>query len=685
MNYSCNMILKAVSAATVLFAGPVAVMAQQPEMVEIPAGTFVMGGPGTGENFDEAPAHRVTISAPFKMSATEITNAQYELFDPSHKSLRGHYWGISTEDDEAVTMVSWEDASEYCRWLSSKTGKNYRLPTEAEWEYACRAGSDTDFWTGAELDSLCMRNQKTMRNLKKVPLTVGITPANPFGLKEMHGNVEEWCLDWYGPYSDKIQTDPCGPSEGLYRVTRGGSHNTPVRYLRSRNRMGALPLDRHSQIGFRIVESDADLNHYDSESSVIPRNMDAVSQKTATWKKTSHKPVFMTPQVFVKAPDTPDTPFYSHNHQPAITWCDNGDLLAVWFSCDDEKGREQVVLASRLRKGEKEWENASLFLHVPDRNVTGSSLLNDGNGKLWHFNGIANSGDWQNLALTLRTSTDNGKTWSHAELIEPEHAKRHQVVAGPIITSDGTMIQTCDAGPGGGPEGTSVHISTDKGKTWSDPWNGEKMVKPEDGGTGPSIAGIHGAIVELADGRLMTVGRGVGITGNDGKLHLPQSFSADGGKSWTYRAMPDFLPIWSGQRVTMRRLQEGPIMLVSFTGHPDKGKGESYGMEFTDCDGNTFTGYGMFVALSFDEGMTWPVRRLVTDGVERTLNGGAWTQEFTMDKTHAETKGYLASVQTPDGMIHLISSRIHYRFNLAWILGGRKIKDFQKNQPGKTH
>ena len=165
-----------------LVAGLYAVAAaQQPQMIEIPAGTLMMGGPGDGEDFDEAPAHAVTFTMPFRMSVTEVTNEQYEMFDPSHKALRGHYWGISTEDDEAVTMVSWEDAAAYCRWLSARTGKNYRLPTEAEWEYACRAGSDSPFWNGENLDSLCMRNQKTMRNLKKVPLKTGVTPANPFG------------------------------------------------------------------------------------------------------------------------------------------------------------------------------------------------------------------------------------------------------------------------------------------------------------------------------------------------------------------------------------------------------------------------------------------------------------------------------------------------------------------------
>lgn len=132
--------------------------------------------------------------------------------------------------------------------------------------------------------------------------------------------------------------------------------------------------------------------------------------------------------------------------------------------------------------------------------------------------------------------------------------------------------------------------------------------------------------------------------------------------------MEEFLPIYSGQRVTMRRLAEGPIMLVSFTGHPQKG--ERFGMEFVDSEGKSYLGQGMFVALSFDEGKTWPVRKLVTDGVRREMDGGAWTGTFTMDATHSEPRGYLACVQTPDRMIHLISSRNHYRFNLAWIMDG---------------
>ena len=110
------------------------------KMVLIGPGTFVMGDE-TG-NFDEKPAHQVEISRPFYMSATPVTNAQYEQFDPSHLLLRGKR-RLSGDDDEAVIYISWQDAVNFTKWLSKKEGKPYRLPTEAEWEYACRAGTST--------------------------------------------------------------------------------------------------------------------------------------------------------------------------------------------------------------------------------------------------------------------------------------------------------------------------------------------------------------------------------------------------------------------------------------------------------------------------------------------------------------------------------------------------------------
>lgn len=117
---------------------------------EIPAGWFYMGSGGPGADYDETPIHKVVISRPFRMSVTEITNAQYEAFDPSHRALRGKQ-GFSSGDNEAVIFVDWHQADAFCRWLSEKEGRTYRLPTEAEWEYACRAGSCMHYSFGDRL------------------------------------------------------------------------------------------------------------------------------------------------------------------------------------------------------------------------------------------------------------------------------------------------------------------------------------------------------------------------------------------------------------------------------------------------------------------------------------------------------------------------------------------------------
>ena len=621
-----------------------------------------MGSMGEGENYDEAPVHRVDITHSFKMATTEVTNIQFEQFRPEHKKLRGKD-GLCIGDNEAVTNVSWYDAMNYCQWLSERTGRNFRLPTEAEWEYACRAGTTFPFFTGDGLPGSMHKNQQKARTLKPVDLTVGTTPANAFGLHDMHGNVEEWCLDWYAHYSASNAADPVTTSGGLYRVTRGGSHNTPENYLRSANRSAMIPTDRHSMTGFRIVEAP-----YPDGWQINETHFAATKRQSHKWKAVSRtKPIFCEPKAYVIEPESKNAPFFKHNHQPAITWCDNGDLLAIWFSADQENGRDMVVLSSRLHPGAKSWTPAELFFKVPDRNMTGSSLLNDRHGTLFHFNGVEAAGDWQNLAMAMRRSHDGGVTWTRPEIIEPEHTMRHQVIQGPIILTDGTMVQLCDAGPGS-EDGTSIHLSHDGGDTWSDPWDGAPLPQFAEGGTGTTIAGIHAGIVQLADGSLMAMGRGIdnAVTGADGKKHLPISISTNQGKTWTYHASP-FPPIQGHQRLVLLRLQEGPIMLVSFTDHPTRTPRNLQGMMFTDAHGNTTRGYGAYVALSYDEGRTWPVCRLLTDGTERHLNGGAWTQFFVMDATHAEPRGYLAATQSPDGMIHLLSSRIHYAFNLAWI------------------
>lgn len=611
-----------------------------PEMVDIPEGLCQIGTANpSAENYDEAPAHTIVVSA-FRMGKYEITNRQFEEFRPEHKTLRGNgqnppdaMGGFSKGDDDAVVNVSWEDAVAYCKWLSRGTGEHYRLPTEAEWEYACRAGTTSDYYTGNSLPSAMQKQQSNNRDLKYVSLEVGKGTPNAFGLYDMHGNVEEWCMDWYGTYPSARQINTAGPREGVFKVTRGGSHNTPVTYLRSANRSAATPDDAHVMIGFRVVCSDEDLSYYDAPRTT-PRYAQDVNQGVHSWGSAGTAPFWLEPIPFVVEPGD-GTPFYTHNHQPSITWCDNGDLFAIWYTCNAEAGREMEVVASRFRKGASQWDKASSFFKVPDRNMTGSAIFRIEDGTLVHMNGVGNAGEWQNLALCMRRSDDNGKTWSAPELVEPRHEKRHQVIGGTLTLENGDLIQLCDA-EAGGSGGTSVHLSQDEGYSWEDLWNGSASTFRA-GGSGSSIAGIHAAVVELRNGSLMAFGRGDNISNK-----MPCSKSSDGGRTWTYSASP-FPGIGSGQRHVMIRLNEGPIMLASFGSQ------------------------GLFVSISEDEGATWSAQKLMTDGKTRTLNGGAHTGTFTMTANQAEPKGYFACTQTPDGTIHLISSRLHYRFNLAWI------------------
>lgn len=633
-------------------------------MTEIPAGTFCMGGDGWWTTLDETPVHTVELTSPFMMGVTPVTNAQFEAFCPEHRALRG-IDGVSVADDDAVVNVTYKQALDFCHWLGEKFGGEYRLPTEAEWEYACRAGTYTRYYTGDTLDKEFQRNQRTTRNYpSSVSLQVGRTTPNAFGLTDMHGLVEEWCMDWYAPYLPDDQTNPIGPETGEFRVTRGGSHSTPVEFLRSSNRMAMHPDDSHALTGFRVVKNSAPQNHY-GEAQPAPEPYAFTPKK---WEPIPEDTVIFTePVQYLIRPADSTIPFYQHNHQPTITWAPNGDMIVAWFSTTLEDGRELCVLSSRLKEGSTEWEPASVFYQVADRNLTGSSLFTLPDGSIMHLNGMGNAGDWQNLAMIQRMSYDCGHTWTPTRIIYPRHVKRHQLLHSTIRTKDGRIIQMCDAGPGGN-AGAACHVSYDNGKTWTDQWDGAPVRFAPDS-TGTSVAGIHAGIVELNDGRLMCLGRGNSLPGENGEPRMPMSISEDGGKTWHYTAS-EFPAIHGGQRLQLKRLNNGALLLISFTDHPQRTLqfGGERGMEFKRADGSTFRGYGMFAALSFDDGKTWPVRKLITDGKKRMMNGAGWTGYFTMDQNHSENRGYLAVVQTPDNMIHLISSRNYYTFSPAWLM-----------------
>ncbi|MFC1509859.1 formylglycine-generating enzyme family protein, partial [Candidatus Omnitrophota bacterium] len=155
-------------------------------------------------------------------------------------------------EDLPVGCVSWDDAVEFCRWLSKKTGRDFRLPTEAEWEYACRAGSTTAYNIGTNEDDLARAAwYKPISSSKLHP--VGGKTANAWGLYDMHGNMWEWCSDWLGEYTSAGQSDPTGPKSGTRRVFRGGSWYTNANYCRSSYHFGYPPDSRDTSIGFRVV------------------------------------------------------------------------------------------------------------------------------------------------------------------------------------------------------------------------------------------------------------------------------------------------------------------------------------------------------------------------------------------------------------------------------------------------
>jgi formylglycine-generating enzyme required for sulfatase activity len=408
------------------------------KFVRIEAGTFDMGQlktplplevfrPGADflsvGDFDERPVHDVTISRPFYMGVCEVTNFEYELFDSRHKALRGKDNGLSQEDDEAVINVNWYDAQTFCRWLSDREGLPYRLPTEAEWEYACRAGTTTNYHAGDILPEQYHKNQRRTGGPTPVSLHVGRTPANTWGLYDMHGNVEEWCHDWYGPYQPGRQVDPVGYESGNCRVTRGGSHGTHIYYLRSANRLGAMAQSRNWITGFRVVIGELpDTKPLSADKQ--PYRKDVVDSKSPRRRRRAkgpdaQGPYFKGPRQFVRIPTEMNGPvFASHNHGPCVVACPNGDLLAGWFSTVTEGGRELVVAGSRLPAGADEWKPAFQFFDTPDRNETGPGLWFDGKDTLYHF-ASASFAAVSRTILAMRTSKDNGATWTAPHIILP--------------------------------------------------------------------------------------------------------------------------------------------------------------------------------------------------------------------------------------------------------------------------
>jgi formylglycine-generating enzyme required for sulfatase activity len=217
------------------------------EMVLIPGGDFLMGSPENepGRSEVEGPQHRVTVPS-FYIGKYEVTQAQW-------RAVMGNNPSRFKGDNLPVERVSWNDAKEFCRKLSQMTGEEYRLPSESEWEHACRARTTGAF--AGDFDAMTWYGLNS--NSRTHP--VGQKQPNAFGLYDMHGNVREWCEDdWRDSYANAPSDGSAwveSPSRGLYRVFRGGSWHQGPGYSRSAMRMDVEPGFRDGQVGFRVVKA----------------------------------------------------------------------------------------------------------------------------------------------------------------------------------------------------------------------------------------------------------------------------------------------------------------------------------------------------------------------------------------------------------------------------------------------
>jgi formylglycine-generating enzyme required for sulfatase activity len=600
------------------------------KLVRVAPGEFVMGT-GTGSprsldnwarrDYDEAPAHKVKITREFYLGAIEVANAQYEQFDPEHKKLRGR-GDASKADDEPVTFVTWPQAVAFCEWLSKKEGKPYRLPTEGEWEYACRAGTTTAFSTGDTLTPEQANMGLTRDGKPQTTVPVGSYPANPWGLYDMHGNVLEWCLDWHGPYDPADQTDPVGRADGYAKVARGWCYHRPERarepakYWRSANRSGFLPEDANRLTGFRVVQAEMPATK-PQPVVLAPYQKDVRQAPGPTVGPDPAKPYFVTWSKDEKNPTIPADAFgpvfATHNHFAAVCVCPNGDALMAWYTCVNEPGRELAQACSRLRVGGDAWEPASLFFDVPDVNDHAPVLLTVGK-RVYHFC-TQSLKEWDYASNIVRYSDDNGVTWSKPTImLSRDDPKALSQPCSAFATRNGKLVLACD---GDQHHDERLLTSADGGKTWT--------VAAGDMRATAGKYAIHPAIALRDDGQVINFLRGPDP--------MPVQLSKDLGETWTQSDSP-FPGIRGGQKAASLKLTSKALLLITM-----------------DNKGTVVSKGGTFAALSLDDGRTWAhVRKL--DGVQ----------------------GYMSAAQAPNGVIHVVGTKMSaVSFNEAWLREGKPV------------
>jgi formylglycine-generating enzyme required for sulfatase activity len=628
-----------------------------PPVVKIPAGSFTMGADpselssaivnGFGVmsprpihgDFDETPAHLVKISKAFLIGTREVTPQEFQQFDPSYVPNRA--------TPAYASGVSWYQAEAYCKWLSKKTGKSWRLPTEAEWEYVARAGGKGIYGASNEMPKA--------------------GEPNAFNVINMEVGRPEWVADWYGPYQPGTQIDPVGAASGYTKVVRGGGLdyrktggkgrdgkvtqdlNVPATapyFSRAANRASLAPAftTKRGNVGFRVVQAGPVITKptpakkFFFETAVKQTGLLGGAPVSGP---DPSKPWYHTREMFqnLQGKSMPDVgwkvglePGLGINyHNSAIQMLPNGDMLAAFYNTPNkEDDPDQTVMTLRRRAGSEEWDFAEPYPDFADAANAAPVIWNDKAhpGKVWMFWGfprLIGAGPF-----CYATSTDNGATWSQVTFpYFPKPIGRYvsQPINSIVRGSDGTIyIPTDSTGQDADGNGSvsAVWATSDEGKTWYD--------------TGGRTAGRHTTIVFAKDGRLL------GFGGKNSQIdgRMPLATSTDGGKTWVKSKTP-FDYLLSGERPSVIRLSSGRLFFVADS-KPTRQKHVP-----TD---------GAYVALSDDDGANWTIKPLPKD---------------------VQTVGYVTATQSADGLIHIATTKNKPNFeielNEAWVLAKDAAED----------
>ena len=626
------------------------------DLIPIPGGSYTrgqnaalpegLGGPSAFQfgDWDEHPAHQVEVAA-FLMSASEITTAQFQAFQPQYQGAPG----------AAATGITWHEAQAFCEWLSARKGKPYRLPTEAEWEYACRAGTTTPFWAG---DAPPQQD------------------TNPWGLRNLHTPPAEWCLDWYGEYPRLPQRNPAGPGAGITKVVRGGAPSLHDRqgitvsapyYHRSANRASAAPAypPRHQapelaqqswgNIGFRVVQAPMPTSFAAQQLPFAQYGVKA-TEDLATQGPDPAAPFLRRRAVLPIPPDNTPWPEYGpeglfpgllpHFHSPGLVACDNGDLLLSYFcsfTSHTEYWPHVAFTIQRLRYGAREWDLPELFFDFADVPEETPLFFKDGN-RLWYVTGGVGL---DGVPFKWMTSSDHGATWGPVQFpvfTTPIGPHTAQPISSMFRDARGTLYLASD-----GDGATSVLWKGFPDATaWSDPL----------GRTG----GRHTVFTLLKNGDIL----GMGGKSSDIEGFMPRSISRDAGALWQVDRTP-FAALGSNQRPSLLRLQSGRLFFAG-----------DYQRNFDGIQPEGLGQHGAYVALSEDEGETWHIKPfpLARPHEKRHFPD---REDWAGPEHDQATLGYSVAAQSPDGLIHLMTTmnhpNLHFALNEAWIL------DASANEP----